>query len=76
MVRNAAVEAEKKIRTIKSSVQPADRSRSPRTFMGMLGGKPSTQIDVLGSIFQSDKKQLYGIGINGGICVSFRRSVL
>ena len=76
MVRNTALDVEKMIKIIKAAVQPAGGSRHTKIFMGMLGGKPSTQIDVLGSIFQSDKKQLYGIGINGGICVSFRRSVL
>ena len=40
LVKNEAVETEKKIITIKSSVQPVIGSRHPRIFMGMLGGNP------------------------------------
>ena len=53
-VRNAAVEAEKKIRTIKSAVQPASEICHPKTFMGMLAGNLSTKMSVLGSSFQSE----------------------
>ena len=55
MVRNAAVEAEKNTRTIKISVQPESRSRHPKTFMGMLAGKSSTQMYDLCSSFQFDE---------------------
>ena len=55
LVRNAEVNAEKKIRTIKAAVQPAGIIRHPKTFMGMLAGNPSTQMDGLGSRFQSEK---------------------
>ena len=52
LVRNAAVEVEKKIITIKSAVQPAIGRRHPKTFMGMIAGNPSKQITGLGSSFQ------------------------
>ena len=52
LVRNAAVEAEKKTRTIKATVQPASGSNHSRTFTGTLGVNPSTQMAGLGSIFQ------------------------
>ena len=55
MVRNTAVESKKNIRTIKSSVQPASGSRHPRKLMGMLGGRPSTKMDGLGSSFQYEE---------------------
>ena len=53
LVRNAAVEAENKTRTIKQLLQPASGSRHPRTFMGMLGGDPSEKMAGLVSSFQS-----------------------
>ena len=40
LVRNAAVKAEKKIRKIKSAVQPAGGSLHHRTFISMSGGSP------------------------------------
>ena len=40
LVRNAAVEAEKKIRKIKSVVQPVCGGLHPRGFMSMPGGTP------------------------------------
>ena len=55
LVRNAAVESEKKITTIKEAVQPAIVSRHPRTFMSMLGGNPSTQMASLGSNFKYEE---------------------
>ena len=55
MVRNLAVETEKKIRTIKSAVQPAIGSRLPKTFMGMLAGNPSIQMAFLVSSFQYEE---------------------
>ena len=55
LVRNAEVNAEKKIRTIKAAVQPAGIIRHPKTFMGMLAGNPSTKMDGLGSRFQSEE---------------------
>ena len=54
LVINVAVETQKKIRTIKASVQPASGSLHTRIFMGMIGGNTSTQMAVLGSIFQPD----------------------
>ena len=56
MVINAVVEAEKKIRTIKASVQPYSGSSYSRIFMGILGGNPSIQMVVLFSSFQSEEK--------------------
>ena len=53
MVRNAAVEAEKKIRTIKAAVQTVSASRHPKTFVVLLVGNPSTQMAGLVSSFQS-----------------------
>ena len=55
LVRNAAVEAEKKIRKKKVAVQPASGSRHPKTFIGMLGVNPITQMVGLGSIFQYEE---------------------
>ena len=55
LVRNVAVEAENKIRTIKSAVQPAIRSRHPETCLVILAGNPSTQISGLGSSFKSEE---------------------
>ena len=55
MVRNTAVEAENKIITIKLEVKPANRIRHTKTFMGVIGGNPSTQISGLGGSFQSDE---------------------
>ena len=55
MVRKAAVEAEKKIRTIKAAAQPVIGSRHPKTFMGMLAENPSTQMASLGSSFQYEE---------------------
>ena len=54
MVRNAAVEVEKKTRTIKAAVKPASGIHHPKIFMGMLAGKPSTQMAGLGSIEESN----------------------
>ena len=39
-VRNAAVEAENNIRTIKATVQPESRIHPPRTLMGIHGRNP------------------------------------
>ena len=50
-----SVEAEKKIITIKSAVQPASGSHHPKTFVGMLAGNPSTQMADLVSIFRSEE---------------------
>ena len=55
MARNASVEAEKKTITIKSAVQPEIESRHPKTIMGMLAENPSTQMDGLGTSFQSEE---------------------
>ena len=55
MVRNAAVEAENNIRAIKAAVQPASGSRQTKIFVGMLGGKPSTQMAGLVSSFKSEE---------------------
>ena len=55
LVRDAAVEAEKKIITIKVSMQPASGSRHYKTFVGMLAGNPSTQMAGLGSRFRSEE---------------------
>ena len=66
MVRNAAVEAEKNITTIKSSVKPESGSFHPRTFMGVLGGSPSIQIAVLVSIFQYEYNNSMSVETLGG----------
>ena len=55
LVRNVAVESEKKIITIKAAVQPESDIRHPKTFMGMIAEKPSTQMDGLGRRFQSEE---------------------
>ena len=47
-MRNADVEAKKKIRTIKSAVQPEGDIHSPRTFMFMLGERPPIEMSGLG----------------------------
>ena len=52
MVRNAAVEAEKKIRTIKVTVQQARRNCHTTTFMGLLGGNLPIKMSGFGSRFQ------------------------
>ena len=36
-------------------MQPERGSRYPETFVGMLAGKPSTQMSGLGSSFQSEE---------------------
>ena len=56
LVRNAAVESEKKTRTIKMGVEPDIGSRHIRTFMGMLGGNPSIKMAGLGGRFQFKEK--------------------
>ena len=56
MVRNVAVEAEKKTITIKATVQPESGIRHPRRFMGMLGVNPSIKLSGLDSSFQSEEK--------------------
>ena len=53
LVRNAAVEAENKTRTIKALVQPESRIHHTITLIGMLGGKPSINMAGLGIIFKS-----------------------
>ena len=57
MVRNAAVKAEKKIRTIKAAVQPASSILHPKTFMGVLAGNPPTQMAGLGGSFQYEERK-------------------
>ena len=52
MVRNAAVEAENKIRTIKAAVQPASGRHHPKTFMVMLAVNHSIKMSGLVSSFQ------------------------
>ena len=42
LVRNAALEAENKTSTIKAEVKIVSESCHPKTFIRMLGGKPST----------------------------------
>ena len=44
LVRNAALEAEKKIRTIKAAVKPESGISCPKTLTGMLAGNPSTKM--------------------------------
>ena len=56
MVRNAAVEPEKKTRTIKMGVEPDIGSRLIRTVMGMLEGNPSIKMAGLGGRFQFKEK--------------------
>ena len=53
LVINAAVEAEKNIRTIKSAVQPAGILHH-RTLMSIPGGSPSIKTADLSSSFQSE----------------------
>ena len=55
MVINAAVEAEKKIRTIKAAVKPASGSRHPKTFMVMLAVNHSIKMSGLVSSFQYEE---------------------
>ena len=55
MVRNTALDVEKMIKIIKAAVQPAGGSRHTKIFMGMLGGKPSTQMAGLVSSFKSEE---------------------
>ena len=55
MVRNAAVETEKKTRTIKAALQSASRGRHTRKLMGTIGGKSSIKIFILGISFQYDE---------------------
>ena len=55
MVRNAAVEAANKMRTIKVSVQPASGIINPWTFTGMFGENPSTQMAGLVSSFKYEE---------------------
>ena len=54
LFRNAATEAEKKIRTIKAEVQPVGGSLHQRTFMSIPGGSPSIQTADLTSRFQDE----------------------
>ena len=55
MVRNAAVESEKKTRTIKSEVQTASRSYHLRTLIVILGGNLSIKMDGLVSSFKFEE---------------------
>ena len=55
LVRNASVEVEKKIRTIKAAVKPAGGSLHHMTFVSMPGGIPSIKTAGLISIFQSEE---------------------
>ena len=48
LVMNAAVEAEKKTRTIKAALQPESRIYHTKTLLEMLKGNPSTQMYGLG----------------------------
>ena len=50
-VRNASVDAENKISTIKAVVQPEIGGSHPRTFIVMIGGNPSIQMARLGRRF-------------------------
>ena len=54
LVINAEMEAEKRTRKIKATVQPEIRIRHTKKFMGMLEGQPSTQMVGLGSSFKSE----------------------
>ena len=55
LVRNAEVEAENKVITIKSAVQPAGGCPHHRKFMGMPGGSPSIKMAGLSSRFQYEE---------------------
>ena len=55
LVRNAALEAEKNTRTIKSAIQPAGGSFHHWTFTSMPGGIPSIKTADLSSSFQSEE---------------------
>ena len=57
LVRNTAMESEKKIRTIKAAAQTASGSRHLRTFMIMLAGNASTQMSCLVSNFQYEESK-------------------
>ena len=55
LVRNAAVEVEKKIGRIKAAVQLVSGSRHPKKIMRILAGNPSIQMSGLGSSFQYEE---------------------
>ena len=55
LIRNAAVEAENKTRTIKVAVQPEKGNFHTRKFMVLFGGNPSIQMGDLGSSFKSEE---------------------
>ena len=75
LVRNAAVEVERKTRTIKAALQPEGGSLRHRTFVSIPGGIFSIKTSGLRSRFQSEEK-LYGGGNTGGVCIRFCRSGL
>ena len=56
MVRNAAVEAENKIRTIKASVQTTSGTHHPKTFMLIFAGNTSTQMADLVIRFKYEER--------------------
>ena len=74
-VRNSAVEAENKSRNIKAAMQPSSRSLHPRTLMVMLGGNPSTQMDGLGSSFQSEGSNSMVVEGMGGFTLASSEAV-
>ena len=61
-VINAAVEAEKKIITIKSAVQPVGGGLYHKAFMSMPRGGLSIKTAVLSSSFQSEGKNFMVAG--------------
>ena len=52
-----AVEAEKKSRTKKITLEPTSGSHHPRTFIGILGGSPSIKMAGLGSNFPYEENK-------------------
>ena len=62
LVRNSALEAENKIRTIKSTVQPASECHHPSVFVGMRWRKPLNKMSVLGSIFPYEENNYIVLG--------------
>ena len=56
LVRNAAVEADKKIITIKSAVQSSGGSLHHKTFVSMPGGSPLIKMAGLISSFKYEEK--------------------
>ena len=57
MVINAEVEANKNTRTTKSAIQTAGESNNTRSFIGIIGVKPSIKNSGLGGIFKYEENK-------------------